>query len=47
VSREEVMSKEAALKNQVYDPMKDEDLTLGQITKLIKDKNDEVRYYFK
>ena len=37
------MSKEAAMKNEVYDPMKDDDLTLGQITKLIKDKNEEVK----
>lgn len=47
VSTEDMKAMEAAQRNEDYDPCKDPTLTLEQITKLITDKNDEIKGNFK
>ena len=38
---------EAAKRNENYDPCKDKEITLGQITKFITDQNDKIKEVFK
>lgn len=47
VSKEDELRQEAEQNNRTYNPVKDEDLTLEQITRLIKEKDLEVKSLFK
>jgi hypothetical protein len=47
VSKEDEEKLEAEKNNKVYNPLKDDNLSLDQITKLINDKNEEVKMTFK
>lgn len=47
VSKEEMLRNQAAMNNEVYDPLNDENLTLEQVTRFIKEQNDEVKLTFK
>jgi len=47
MSKEDELKLEAEKSNKVYNPLNDGNLSLEQITKMIKDKNEEVKLTFK
>ena len=47
VSKEDLLREEAAKNNSVYDPLKDENLTLDQVTRLKNESDEAVKRCFK